>query len=271
MEKIFKSNEKVLGIDDNQSPEIQPSNAIDYGTEIIDFRTCFPDGTIGEGSDLIPKGSKIIDYKLVFEGKIDESRNRFVAVCIKSKEEFYSQRAKGILTLYSVKKGFPDTVIISVNAISGSGGSGCIPNSVYKKDRFIEYFVGKLVKDSGFNDGQINTNGVYDIEHAYKLYIYETFTNRGSFRIHPTRIDTIGEPMSNDGCISPFVISESTAFYFEISKILKSSKFIIPLIVNIIGNNNITRNIIIKKKILNEDKVLIDVEMPDPKYFYPNE
>lgn len=57
--------------------------------------------------------------------------------------------------------------------------------------------------------------------------------------MHPTTMN-MGEPSNNDGCISPYPSENSISFHNEIVKILKSRKVVIPLIVNIEGNYNIT-------------------------------
>lgn len=254
---LFENDSKVLGQGEGDSDNVQTSNS------------CFPDGAVGGGSDVLPKGSIILDYILIFSGVIDESNERYVGICKKSGDAFYAQRAIGTLSLYKTDKNKKITgdAVVSVQAISGSGGSGCIPNSQYKQNKRMNYFAGRLEKDNNFNDGVL-TNGVYEKKHAWKIYIYESFNNRGSFRIHPTRYNQYtGDISSNDGCISPFIIEESVEFFNIISSILTRNNYVIPLNVDVEGNNSITRNIIVKIRKKNEEGEWYDDYIADPKYF----
>lgn len=121
---------------------------------------------------------------------------------------------------------------------------------------------------TNFNDGVRNNNGTYDKEHSWKLNIYETFINRGQFRIHSTALswpnkgdEDINNIKPNEGCISPYG-AQAVYFYNEIKNILDVPNKVIPLYINIIGNRNITRNVY--KKI--EDGPYTDV-IPNPEYF----
>ncbi len=205
---------------------------------------CFPIGATGHNDDSLPGGSKVLtNYQLVFEA--DQIEEREVGVCKKIGTPVFVQKAFGTLALYSVSNSGERTEVIKVTAISGSGGNGCIPNNQYSESKQpVKYYAGRLEHGIDFHDGHLhqdaNGNWVADNkENGWKIYIYDEFINRGLFRIHPTTMSN-GIPSSNDGCISPYPSENSVSFYKEIIKVLTNSKLVIPLIVNIKGNYNIT-------------------------------
>lgn len=204
---------------------------------------CIPVGNIGQNADSLPSGSKVLsDYELVF--KASTVKDRLWGYCKKGGTEVYVQKAYGYLTLNKVNNGVKEE-IISVTAISGDGGNGCLPNNNYASGRNMKYFAGKIVYGTQFHDGNLyqNEKGEWVLKNkadGWKIFIYEGFANRGSFRIHPTPPSFNGEPTGNDGCISPYPAENAVAFHNEIIKILTKPNYVIPLFVDVEDNYNIT-------------------------------
>lgn len=226
---IYEKDNEILGYANDES-----------GDEI---NTCIPVGAVGKNDDSLPSNSIILkNYELIFQAS--EIIEREVGSCRKNDAPVMVQKAYGELTLNKIGKNGEITNIITVPAISGSGGNGCIPNNKYSEMKQpVKYYAGKLVHSLDFHDGYIHSeNGKWvadNKEHAWKIYIYDEFINRGLFRIHPTTMNN-GDPSSNDGCISPYPSQNSVAFHNEIEKILIKSNYVIPLIVDVTGNFNIT-------------------------------
>lgn len=233
---LFESDNSVLGVEDSFQDNEENSND----------NSCLPVGAVGKSGDSLPPKSIILkSYELEFES--DYHTKRKVGKC-KSGNVIFVQKAYGSLTLYKIDKDKSREEILSVNALSGDGGNGCIPDTEYVHGRFMNYYVGNLVSPTNFNDGVYESYDIksekatYANEHSWKLFIYEDFKERGLFRIHPTR--PMGKDyMSNDGCISPYPIEDSVQFYTVISQILNRRNLVIPLKVSIKDNYNITVNI----------------------------
>ncbi len=227
---LFDADKEVLGIDGNEN----------INDEV---NICIPVGAVGKNDDSLPINSLVLkNFELVFLASTVVERE--VGTCRKNDSPVIVQKAYGELTLNRISNNGDKIEIISVPAISGSGGNGCIPNNKYSKNKpAVKYFVGRLVHNLDFHDGFIHEeNGEWvadSKEHAWKIYIYDEFINRGLFRIHPTTMNN-GDPSSNDGCISPYPSENAVAFHNEIEKILIKNNYVIPLMVDIEGNLNIT-------------------------------
>jgi hypothetical protein len=103
----------------------------------------------------------------------------------------------------------------------------------------MEYAVGEILEGGNFWDGHEGK------DHNWKMIIYESFPERGEFRVHPTGSQGSGENIRynpNDGCISPYIPEEVSNFYYKMKEIYtKGMK--IPLEINIPNNNNVTTQI----------------------------